>query len=82
MTDAITAAAKAADVDIDQMRRDMDSKDTTAIIARTRAAAARLDQWYGVCDRRTRSFRARDQNHCKLSLMPCAQKVVEEVARR
>jgi protein-disulfide isomerase len=40
--DAITAAAKAADVDIDQMRRDMDSKDTTAIIARTRAAAAAL----------------------------------------
>ncbi|MEL0042035.1 MAG: DsbA family protein [Candidatus Puniceispirillum sp.] len=40
--DAITAAAKAADIDIDQMRRDMDSKDTTAIIARTRAAAAAL----------------------------------------
>ena len=40
--DAITAAAKAADVDIDQMRRDMDGKDTTAIIARTRAAAAAL----------------------------------------
>lgn len=40
--DAITAAAKAANVDIDQMRRDMDSKDTTAIIARTRAAAAAL----------------------------------------
>jgi protein-disulfide isomerase len=40
--DAITAAAKAADVDIDQMRRDMDSKDTTAIITRTRAAAAAL----------------------------------------
>jgi len=40
--DAITAAAKAADVDIDQMRRDMDSKETTGIIARTRAAAAAL----------------------------------------
>ncbi len=40
--DAITAAAKAADIDIDQMRRDMESKDTTAIIARTRAAAAAL----------------------------------------
>ena len=40
--DAITAAAKAADIDIDQMRGDMDSKDTTAIIARTRAAAAAL----------------------------------------
>ncbi|MEL0063021.1 MAG: DsbA family protein, partial [Candidatus Puniceispirillum sp.] len=40
--DAITAAAKAANVDIDQMRRDMDSKDTTAIITRTRAAAAAL----------------------------------------
>ena len=40
--DAITAAAKAADVDIDQMRRDMDSEYTTAIIARTRAAAKAL----------------------------------------
>lgn len=40
--DAITAAAKAADVDIDRMRRDMDSKDTAAIITRTRAAAVAL----------------------------------------
>ncbi len=39
---ATTAAAQAADIDIDQMRRDMDSKDTTAIIARTRAAVAAL----------------------------------------
>ena len=40
---SIMAAARAAGLDLDQLRQDMDSPTTTAIIERTRAGAAALN---------------------------------------
>ena len=40
---AIMTAARAAQLDLDQLRQDMDSRATNAIIDRTRASAAALD---------------------------------------
>ena len=40
---AIMTAARTAQLDLDQLRQDMDSRPTNAIIDRTRASAAALD---------------------------------------